>query len=70
MAKLNVAELNEQIEAKLKDLKGGRAKTARAQKKVSKVDARVDELRDELKQIRLELDHRRAVSRKSERICM
>ena len=61
MAKLNVAEMNEAIEAKLKDLKGGRAKTERAQKKVSKVDARVDELRDELKQIRLELDHRRAV---------
>jgi Peptidase M15 len=61
MAKMNVAEINEQIEAKLKDLKRGRAKTERAHKIASKVDARVDELRDELKQIRLELDNRRAV---------
>jgi len=60
MPKLNVAEMNEQIEAKLKDLKRGRAKTERAQKIVSKVDARVDELRNELKQVRLELDQRRA----------
>jgi predicted nucleic acid-binding Zn-ribbon protein len=61
MAKLNVAEMNKQIEAKLKELKSGQAKTKRAQKIVSKVDAKVDELRDELKQIRLELDQRRAV---------
>jgi predicted nucleic acid-binding Zn-ribbon protein len=61
MTKLNVAEMNEQIEARLKDLKRGRAKTERARKLASKVDARVDELRDELKQIRLELDNRRAV---------
>jgi hypothetical protein len=61
MTKLNVAEMNERIEAKLKDMKRGRAKTERAQKIVSKVDARVDELRDELKQIRLELKERRAV---------
>ncbi|MGH2775949.1 MAG: D-Ala-D-Ala carboxypeptidase family metallohydrolase [Actinomycetota bacterium] len=61
MAKLNVAEMNERIEAKLKDLKRGRSKTERAHKIVSKVDARVDELRDELKEIRLELDQRRAV---------
>jgi len=60
MPKVNVAEVNKQIEAKLKDLKRGRAKTERAQKIVSKVDARVDELRDELKEIRLELDQRRA----------
>jgi hypothetical protein len=60
MPKLNVAEMNEQIEAKLKELKRGRAKTERAQKIVSKVDARVAELRDELKQVRLELDQRRA----------
>lgn len=61
MTKLNVAEMNERVEAKLKDLKRGRAKTERAHKIVSKVDARVDELRDELKQIRQELDQRRAV---------
>jgi hypothetical protein len=61
MAKLNVAEVNEKIEAKLKELKGGRAKSERAQKIVSKADARADELRDELKQIRLELDNRRTV---------
>jgi hypothetical protein len=60
MAKLNVAEMNKQIEAKLKELKSGQAKTKRAQKIVSKVDAKVDELRDELKQIRLELDGRRS----------
>lgn len=60
MTKLNVAKINEQIEAKLKELKSGRTKTERARKIVSKVDARVDELRDELKQIRLELDQRRA----------
>ncbi|HZK51559.1 MAG TPA: D-Ala-D-Ala carboxypeptidase family metallohydrolase, partial [Actinomycetota bacterium] len=61
MTKLNVAEMNERVEAKLKELKRGRAKTERAHKIVSKVDARVDELRDELKQTRQELDHRRAV---------
>ena len=61
MTKLNVAKINEQIEAKLKELKSGRTKTERARKIVSKVDARVDELRDELKQTRQELDHRRAV---------
>jgi hypothetical protein len=61
MPKLNAAEMNEKIEAKLKDLKRGQAKTERAQKIVSKVDARSAELREELKQIRLELDERRAV---------
>ena len=40
MTKLNVAEMNERIEAKLKDMKRGRAKTERAQRIVSKVDAR------------------------------
>ena len=60
MPRLNVAEINEQIEAKLKDLKRAGAKTKRAQKVASKVDARVAELRDELKQVRLELDQRRA----------
>jgi len=59
MAKLDIAQINERIEAKLKGLKRGQVKTERAQKIVSKVDARADEIRDELKQIRLELDGRR-----------
>jgi len=63
MPKLNAAELNEKIEAKLKDLKRGEAKTKRAQKIVSKVDARANELREELTQIRSELDQRRAVAK-------
>ncbi len=63
MPKLKAAELNEKIEARLKDLKRGEAKTKRAQKIVSKVDARADELREQLKQIRLELDQRRAVAK-------
>jgi predicted nucleic acid-binding Zn-ribbon protein len=61
MAKLNLTEMNERVEEKLKDLKRGQAKTERAHKIVSKVDAKVDELRDELKQVRQELDQRRAV---------
>jgi chromosome segregation ATPase len=60
MAKLNVAEINERIEAKLSDLKRDSGETERARKTVSKVEARVDELRDELKQVRRTLDRRRA----------
>ena len=60
MPKKTVAEINEQIKAKLKELKGGEARTRRAQKTVSKVDAKVNELREELKQMRLELDGRRS----------
>jgi len=59
MAKLDIDKINERIEAKLKELKRGQAKTERAQKIVSKVDARAAEIRDELKQVRLELDSRR-----------
>jgi predicted nucleic acid-binding Zn-ribbon protein len=61
MPKLSAAEINEKIDAKLKEFKRGQSKTERAQKTVSKVEARADELRAELKQIRLELDERRAV---------
>jgi len=61
MPKLSAAEMNEKIEAKLKEFKSGKGKTERAQKIVSKVDAKSAELREELKQIRLELDERRAV---------
>jgi hypothetical protein len=60
MAKANVAEINERIEAKLSDLKRGGAETERARKTVSRVEVRIDELRDELKQVRRTLDRRRA----------
>jgi hypothetical protein len=63
MAKVNVAEMNERIEEKLKDLKRDRAERERAQRIVRNVDARVDEVREELKRTRRVLDRRRAVAR-------
>ena len=60
MAKLNVADMNERIEAKLRDLESGRADTERARKTVSRAEARIDELRDGLKEVRRTLDDRRA----------
>jgi len=61
MAKLNLAEMNERIEAKLKDLESSRADTERARQTVSKVEAPIDELSDELNQVRRALDRRSAV---------
>jgi hypothetical protein len=61
MAKLNVAEMNERIEEKLKDLNRGRTKTERARRRALRIDARVDELRDDLKEIRQALGQRRAL---------
>jgi Peptidase M15 len=63
VAKPTVAELNERIEEKLKDLKRDRADKERAQRVVSRIDARVDELREELKQTRRVLDRHRKVAK-------
>lgn len=61
MPKVSVAEINKRIEQKLKDLKSDRADKERALRTVSKVDVRVDELREELKQTRRVLNRHRAV---------
>jgi hypothetical protein len=63
MAKQSIAEVNKRIEGKLKDLKSDRANRERAQKIVGNVDARVDEVREELKRTREVLDRRRAVAK-------
>jgi hypothetical protein len=63
MAKPSVADVNKRIEEKLKDLKHDQAARERAQKMVRKLDARADELREELKRTREVLDRRRAVVR-------
>jgi hypothetical protein len=59
--KMSVADMNERIEAKLKNMEGDRAERERARKLVNKLDAKADELRDELKRTRRVLDRRRAV---------
>jgi hypothetical protein len=61
--KMSVADMNERIEAKLKNMEGDRAQRERARKLVNKLDAKADELRDELKRTREVLDRRRAVAK-------
>lgn len=61
MPKVSVAEVNKRIEKKLNDLKRDRGDKERAQRIARKVDARVDELREELKQTRQLLHRHRAV---------
>jgi hypothetical protein len=61
MGKPSVAEVNERIERKLQELDSDRADRERAHKVVRNVEARVDEVREELKRTRELLDRRRAV---------
>jgi chromosome segregation ATPase len=58
-----LAEVNKRVEKKLQELDRDRADRERAQKVVRNIDARVEEVREELKRTRQALDRRRAIAK-------